>query len=109
MVSDQLGGSLVDPELAEMDVAAIEKLAAGAELEKIDAASELGDAQLPLRFDGAPDAHRGNGMNSQCSMLTKSSPADEESEVNFLAVIAALDFGDGYRTSIAALTGSPRS
>lgn len=44
-----------DPELAELDVAAIEKLAAGAELEKIDAASELGDAQLPLRFDGAPE------------------------------------------------------
>ena len=65
MVSGQLGGSLVDPELAGMDVAAIEKLAAGAELEKIDAASELGDAQLPLRFDGAPEAHKRDGVNSR--------------------------------------------
>ena len=83
MVSDQLGGSLVDPELAELDVAAIEKLAAGAELEKIDAASELGDAQLPLRFDGAPDAQGGDGMHSRCSMLTN---FDEESEVNGLLI-----------------------
>jgi hypothetical protein len=58
--------SVLDPELAEVDIAAIEKLASGTDIQDIDAAAESCELQLPLRFDSAPANPGFLGCSSKC-------------------------------------------